>query len=150
MPSFSVRSAVPADLAAIKKIADANKLALGFLPRPKVSEAIQQKRVLVLQTECELVGFVIYRHRKTDNQTTLSDICITEKWRGCKGGQTLVRSLIEDCIGHGHEFILLKCPADLPANFFYEKLGFTRVRVDDGRRRPLSIWRLDIHSDEAG
>lgn len=168
MPSFLVRPAAATDLTAIKKIADANKAALGFLPRPKISEAIQQQRVLVLQTEpvlnkacpatvrgvewdegCELAGFVIYRHRKTDKQTTLSDICVTEKWRGGKGGQALMQALVRDCIEHNRDFILLKCPTDLPANYFYEKTGFTRAGIDNGKHRPLNIWRLDINSSEA-
>lgn len=149
MPLFLVRAAVTTDLTAVKKIADANKEALGFLPRPKISEAIQHQRVLVLQAEHELAGFVIYRHRKTDKQTTLSDICVTEKWRGSRGGQALVQALRQDCLEHSRDFILLKCPTDLPANYFYEKTGFTRAGIDKGKHRPLNIWRLDIDSTEA-
>jgi len=149
MPSFLVRPAASTDLTAIKAIADTNKAALGFLPRPKISEAIQQQRVLVLQTEHELAGFVIYRHRKTDNQTTLSDICVSEEWRGGKGGQALVQALVQDCIEHNRDFILLKCPTDLPANYFYEKSGFTRAGIDNGKHRPLNIWRMDIHKSGA-
>lgn len=149
MAPFFVRPAAATDLTAIKEIADANKTALGFLPRPKINEAIQQQRVLILQTEREMAGFVIYRHRKTDNQTTLSDICVTEKWRGGKGGQAMVQALVQDCVERSRAFILLKCPIDLPANSFYERVGFIRVGIDNGKHRPLNIWRLDINSDEA-
>jgi N-acetylglutamate synthase-like GNAT family acetyltransferase len=150
MSSFQVRPAVASDLTAIKKIADANKTALGFLPRPKISDAIQQERVLVLQTDSELVGFVIYRHRKKDSQTTLSDICVMKKWRGNQGGKCLVQTLVNDCVKHRREFILLKCPVDLLANNFYKQMGFTKVSVDKGKRRPLNIWRFDIDNNGAG
>lgn len=150
MSNFFVRFAAPIDTPSIKKIADANKGALGFIPQAKVNDAIKQQRVLVLCTDQELTGFVIYRHRKTDSQTTLSDICVVEAWRGQKGGHQLMQALVQDCVEHERSFILLKCPTELKANYFYEKVGFTRVGIDNGNRRPLNIWRLDINRNEAG
>lgn len=148
MSIFLVRPATNTDIFAIKKIADANKNSLGFLPRPKINEAIEQKRIFVLYKDDVLAGFLIFRHRKRDTQTTLSDICVSKEWRGQGGGQQLIDALIQDCILQSRDFILLKCPDDLPANTFYKKIGFNLVSVAEGKNRPLNIWRLDIHNSE--
>lgn len=137
------------DVDAIKQIADANRHALGFLPRVKVLEAIDSNRVMALWTPEELAGFVIYRHRKTDRQTTLSDICVATKWRGLKGGKRLVDALYAECVNFERDFILLKCPEDLPANHFYESAGFRCIRTEVGRTRQLNVWQLDIAETEA-
>lgn len=149
MSTFFIRYATSDDTPSIKKIADGNKTALGFLPRPKINEAIQQRRIFVLCTDQELAGFVIFRHRRTDTQTTLSDICVDETWRGHEGGRLLVEALTEDCVKLRRSFIRLKCPVNLPANHFYEKVGFRRVGIENGKHRPLNIWQLDIDSIEA-
>lgn len=150
MPNFSVRVATQLDASSIKKIADANKTALGFLPKARIDEAIQQDRILMLCADRELTGFVIFRHRKTDTQTTLSDLCIAEAWRGYGGGRALVEALVDNCVELGRSFIRLKCPTDLPANHFYDKLGFERVGVENGKQRPLNIWQLDINHRKVG
>lgn len=149
MTNFTVNYAQPDDIDSIKKLADTNKQALGFLPRIKVLEAIGSKRVMVLWTPEELGGFVIYRHRKTDRQTTLSDICVAAKWRGRKGGKLLIDALYTECVNFERDFILLKCPQELPANHFYESIGFRRIRTEAGRARQLNVWQLDITDTEA-
>lgn len=145
MSTFFVRVASLVDVPSIKKIADANKTALGFMPKSKIDEATQQKRILVLLAEEELIGFVIFRHRKTDNQTTLSDICVIEAHRGFDGGRLLIESLIKNCVELGRSFIRLKCPVNLPSNQFYEKVGFKYIGVEKGKHRPLNIWQIDVN-----
>lgn len=148
MSVFTVRSAQSNDITLIKKIADANRLALGFLPLVKVSDAVEQQRVLVLQSPHQLAGFVIFRHRKIDQQTTLSDICVANEWRGQAGGKLLMQALYRQCMELDREFILLKCPVDLAANSFYERVGFRHTATEAGRRRPLNVWQLDINGKE--
>lgn len=127
-----------------KKVADANRDALGFITSGKFQEAVEQNRGLVFIENDEVIGFVLYRHRKYDNQTTLSDICVDERYRGKSIGRMLVEALIEDCQEKSREFIQLKCPIDLPANKFYSNLGFKLHDTENGKKRQLNVWHLAI------
>ena len=40
--------------------------------------------------------------------------------------------------------IALKCPADLPANYFYQRYGFELQETLAGRKRPLNVWTLSF------
>lgn len=129
-----------------KKVADANRDALSFVTRGKFQEAIEQNRGFVAIENNEVIGFVLFRHRKRDKQTTLSDICVDERYRGQNIGRHLIHVLVEDCENKSREFIQLKCPVDLPANKFYSHVGFNLHDIEDGKKRKLNVWRLAIES----
>jgi ribosomal protein S18 acetylase RimI-like enzyme len=148
--SFHVSHASTNDIGRIKRIADSNRNELGFLPRPKVGEAVENKRIIVIKTtDDEVIGFVIFRHRKTDKQTTLSDICVQRDWRGQGLGKVLLQHLYDECLELKRDFIQLKCPVDLSANAFYKKLGFKKHRKEKGRKRELNVWRLSTTKSRA-
>lgn len=147
--SLSIRKGRLTDLASLKVVADANRDALGFLPRPKLEEAVKAERILVATIGRTIVGFVVFRHRKRDHQTTLSDICVSSAWRRCGVGKALVDALKKECICRKRHFIRLKCPVDLAANEFYRHIGFTHVNVEKGRSRELNIWQFDFFVLEA-
>ena len=132
------------EIDAIKAIADANREDLGFLPSAKVKEAIQRQQTLVAFVEDQVVGFVIYRHRLRDKQTTLYDICVQETRRKKGVGTALLTALQTECHQQERAFIQLKCPISLPANQFYEYFGFKKVGVDAGKKQALNIWQLPI------
>jgi ribosomal protein S18 acetylase RimI-like enzyme len=143
---YTVRKGKSNDLSAIKAIADTNRDELGFLLRSKVKEALEDHRVFVATTKAdEIVGFVIYRHRQIDAQTTLYDICVVQSWRGQGVGRSLIEALQLECIQLKRQSIQLKCPENLPANLFYERFGFSRTRVEAGRVRKLNVWQLPIN-----
>ncbi len=147
--AFTIRKAKTNDLAVIKAIADANRVELGFLLRDKVKEALEDSRVFVAtNTNDTVLGFVIYRHRQKDAQTTLSDICVLQNWRGQGVGRSLIEALRSECVELKRQFILLKCPQHLPANLFYERFGFNCARVEVGRVRKLNVWQLPINAYE--
>ncbi len=142
---YTIRKGQPDDLSAIKAIADANRSELSFLLRDKVKEALEDRRVFVAMTRTdEIIGFLIYRHRQIDAQTTLSDICVVQGWRRRGVGRSLIEALKLECIQLKRQFIQLKCPQKLPANLFYERFGFNRTRVEAGRVRKLNVWQLLI------
>lgn len=137
-----------ADISAAKLIADASRDAIGFIPRQKFEEAAKQQRGFVALENAQVVGFVLYRHRKLDHQTTLSEICVHKDYRRQYIGERLVNALVQECIKKSRQFIQLKCPADLPANVFYEKLGFELSATEKSKKRPLNIWRFLIPDHE--
>jgi ribosomal protein S18 acetylase RimI-like enzyme len=141
---MQIRYLTTRDVAAAKLVADENRDALGFLPRKKLEEAAEQKRCFIATADEHLVGFVIFRHRKIDNQTTLSDICVDTSSRRCGVGSKLIRHLITDCEEKGRDFILLKCPENLEANHFYEHIGFELQNIEQGKSRKLKVWCMPI------
>jgi ribosomal protein S18 acetylase RimI-like enzyme len=132
--------ATPQHVDAMKIMADANRSELGFTLRAQIQEAIEQNRAFVALIDKKLVGFVIYRHRKRDLQTTLAEICISQDYRGRGLGKGLIEALVQECLKMSRAFIQLKCPVDLPANKFYERLGFRNISSESGKSRRLNIW----------
>jgi ribosomal protein S18 acetylase RimI-like enzyme len=133
----------------VKLIADANRESVGFMTKKKFEEIIKQRRGFVALQNDNVVGFVIYRHRKRDLQTTLSEICVHKDYRQQHIGYELMSMLIKDCKQRNREFIQLKCPVDLEANGFYERLGFKLHTIEKGKKRQLKVWRLAISPCQA-
>lgn len=138
-----IRKALPEDIAAIKAIADKNKDTLGFVMRSTLLESIARSWVLVAESDNQVVGFVNYRHRR-DEQTTIYEICVAQDYRGKGMGQALLNVLVKESASRGKAFIQLKAIATIPANRFYERYGFTLVRVESGRRQSLNVWRFVV------
>lgn len=136
------------DLHAVKVLADASRDAVGFVTRQKFEEAVKQKRGFVALENSQVVGFVLYRHRKLDQQTTLSEICVHQDYRGRHIGEQLVNALVQECIKKSRHFIQLKCPTDLPANKFYKQLGFELATTEKGKKRSLNVWRFFLPQPE--
>lgn len=138
------------DVSQAKIIADNNRNEIGFVVRQKFDEASIQQRGFVACENNLVVGFVLYRHRKLDQQTTLSEICVHQNYRGQCIGRKLVKELIQECVEKSRHVIQLKCPSDLSANKFYEQLGFELSGTERGKKRFLNIWRffLPLHDKD--
>jgi ribosomal protein S18 acetylase RimI-like enzyme len=130
------------DIQAAKLLADANRDSLGFVTRQKFEEVVEQRRGFAALEDDRVIGFVLYRHRKLDHQTTLSEICVHKDYRGQQIGRRLVNALIQECMNKSRHFIQLKCPTDLLANEFYRQLGFELAMTEKGKKRSLNVWRF--------
>lgn len=129
----------------VKSIADIHRLELGFHSRQSFLDSLNKDEILVARYEGDIVGFVRYHHRK-DKRTTIYEIAILPKLRGKGVGGMLVGALIEECRLVGSRQIRLSCPVELPANNFYEAMGFIRTtrRSQAGKNRPLYEWGYPI------
>lgn len=139
------RKATVQDLNNIKALVDQHKLELGFVIRSALEKSIETAEIIVAvdnQTRT-LVGFVQYRHRK-DDQTTLYNIVVHPNFRRQGIGVRLVNELKAEAKSFHKKIILLKCPAQLPANEFYQNYGFSLSNTENGKKRPLKIWMLSI------
>lgn len=145
--SVVVRKATPADLDAIKIIADAHRHELGFVLRPALAESIGRDEVLVAENHQGLIGFVEYHHRR-DTQTTLYHVAVIPRYRRQGIGRMLVNALCVEAESLGKRMIRLKCPADLPARSFYACLGFEMLKEEQGNGRPLLIWSLSLPAQD--
>jgi len=140
---FIIRQATPEDLGVIKHLADQHKKELGFVLRPALEKAITDQELLVAQVEDQVVGFVHYHHRR-DGQTTLYHIVVDTNFRSQGIGKALVDALTLEAKRHGKRQILLKCPVDLAANSFYQRIGFSLLRDEEGNRRRLRVWGTQV------
>lgn len=131
----------------IKAIADANRAALGFINRAKIEQMVGENRIIVALLGGKVVGFVAFRHRKTDTQTTLSEICLDQSVRGLGYGRGLIAALYQECLLYHRTHILLKCTADSNANLFYNHLGFRRIATEAGKIRELHVWEMRVRRE---
>ena len=142
---ISIRKAELEDVDAIKKLADAHKKELGFVHKAALTRSIERSEVLVVENTQGLVGFLEYRHLKQKpEQTTVYYICVTPESRFKDIGKRLMEALRDEARDRGKSLIQLKCPVDLPATVFYERLGFQRQGREEGKEREIEIWHLEI------
>lgn len=137
------RKATVGDLDSVRALANANRPALGFVPGPVLAAGIEHGWLIVAESRGQVVGFVHYRHRK-DLQTTLYEICVDETWRRRGVGHLLIRALVAECTTLKKASLRLKCPEDLPANRFYQALGFLLAGKESGKKRVLNIWQVQV------
>lgn len=126
-----VRWAQERDIQSVKRLADDNRHALGFVVQASLEERARQHGLLVGEHRGEVIGFVSFHHRR-DRWTTIRELCVGEKYRRRGVGRALVEAVKDDALRTGQSGIRLKCPLDLPANGFYARLGFTRVALEEG------------------
>lgn len=136
------------DLAAIdqiKSIADEHRSELGFHSQQSFIDSYKREELFVAKVDGQIKGFVRFRHRR-DHLTTLYEIATSQEARNKSVGRRLIEALIADCQKIGSRCIKLSCPVELPANQFYERLGFRRWhrRSHPGKSRPLNEWSLPV------
>lgn len=145
LPKVGVHYARPEDISSVKRIADCHRHALSFLPTAVFNEAMHRRQLLVAETDTGCVlGFVRFNHRQRGTDTALYDICVDQQTQRQGIGRALVQALVAECAMNTRTSIVLRCPQDLPANGFYEHLGFDRIGVEAGKRRDLVVWRLRV------
>jgi len=87
-------------------------------------------------------GGLCHWHLRRDGQLTIREIISTRPGAGSEMLGRLKR--IE-----GAASIFAKCPADLPANEWYQKRGFNCEGEEITRTgRRLKLWRLDLRHEE--
>lgn len=143
--NFGVSFAEPADITAIKSMADLHRRELGFVLRPALADAIDRRWVLLarIRNSGEPAGFVHFRHRR-DLYTKIYQICVAPPYRKQGIATELIAALKRSARKAGQVKLTLQCPEDLLANSFYRALGFQDGTVTDGRRRRLITWSLAV------
>jgi N-acetylglutamate synthase-like GNAT family acetyltransferase len=141
-----IRKGSPDDISEIKKIVDRHRKELGFVYRSALLLSISRGELLAAVDQKNVVlGIVHYRHR-LDRNTTLYNLVVTPGFQGFGIGKELIQALILESQKKGQQSIILKCPEDLPSNEFYRGCGFEKITTEQGKKRPLNIWSLDMNS----
>lgn len=137
--SVVVAISAPEDLSAVKAIADLCRQELGFVRRSILEQAVRERRVFVAKRAGEILGFVHFAVTRR-GYATIYEIAVAPPFRGGGVGRALLESVAERARAAGASRLRLKCPIDLPANGFYARMGFVRVAIESGCRRPLVVW----------
>ena len=146
MSSLTVENAHhPSVIDVVKHIADQHRSELGFHARQAYVDSLNKGELLIAKIDGCIVGFVRYHHRR-DGCTTLYEIATSPDIRNKGVGRCLVQALIADCQRAASRCIRLLCPVELPANCFYQAIGFVRRarRSLSGSSRPLYEWELAV------
>ncbi len=135
---IQVRWALEKDLTHIQRIAKQYKNELGFVMNVSLKESIARGSLLVGVFDGAIVGFVNYRACR-DGWQTIYEIAIDKTMRG--------RGLARGLIASVPTPIRLKTTTDNDvANKFYLSQGFILDRVEQGRKRPLNVYKKTAHS----
>jgi GNAT superfamily N-acetyltransferase len=132
-------------ITAVKALADSHRDELGFHTRQSYVDSIHQSELIVATLERRVVGFVRF-HKRRDHVATIYEIATAPERRRKGIARRLLVAVIEECRRSNARLLRLACPAELPANTFYEAVGFGRssARSRPGKHRPLIEWQMPI------
>lgn len=89
------------------------------------------------------IGFANFHHRR-DYQTTIYEIGVNRLLQRQGWGRLLFYRVLCSAIENKCNRIVAKCPENLPSNGFYEHLGFSLLRAEQGKKRKLNVWQYSI------
>lgn len=143
MAVIQVTPAKLEDLARVKRLADRFTKELGWSPRGAYLTSIEAGEILIAATKQELAGFVKF-HIRRDQIVTIYSIVVDWDYQDQGVGKKLIEALREQI---GGKEIRLVCPEGLPSNKFYEKVGFHKDGIKEGKKRRLVCWSLPRNAD---
>jgi GNAT superfamily N-acetyltransferase len=99
---------------------------VGYLNWNALQEAIDAARVRTITVDSTLAGYVINTAKRRDGTITIQQVIVHRDYRGECYGKALIEHLAVENPGsamHCH------VRSDLPANLFWEAIGFVRLRT---------------------
>lgn len=129
----------------IEQLARSEYEAIGFIPRPRLEQYSARGQILMAQENDENAGFLVFGA----GWPTLRvyQACIQYDARRREHGASLVQRLIAEAQRRGCYLISLWCADDLPANDFWQALGFRHIATRPGgvkRGRLHRQWVLSV------
>ena len=147
---ITIRQASQEDAPNIRTLSEASEDELGAISQHRqwLMQQIDRGEVFVAKTdEGKLVGFVVFNHnpRGEDEHTTIYYLCTDSTYRRHGIGRRLMEAVAVDARLCGNKRITLKCPTQLPANHFYESIGYTLEGSETDREGGrLNVWTLSL------
>ncbi len=138
---------VKAHLSTVQSFADKNKSALGFLPSSAFREQAFRNRLWIATREetNEFLGYLLFGVRFPSIK--IFQIFVSPENRKQGIASNLVRQLVDFGEDNNYLTISARVAADLPANRFWESIGFNLVRQEPGGkalRRKINIRIKDL------
>lgn len=123
---------------------------LGFLPKDALKEHIDYNHVLIAKYDGSPLGYAVHGApaKKLWSATRIFQLAVEPIiWRNTIGTH-LVRRIAEQAHRTCTATLSLRCRDGIPANAFWQALGFKMEHLELGglRRRKLIIhWRIPVH-----
>jgi ribosomal protein S18 acetylase RimI-like enzyme len=146
----TIREASQEDAPAVRALSEDSQDELGAISQHRhwLTRQIDTGDVFVAETsEGELVGFVVFDHHPlTEHEhTTIYYLCIHSTYRRRGIGKSLMETLAADARLFGNKRLTLKCPTQLPANHFYQSIGYTLEGSETHNEGGLlNVWTLSL------
>lgn len=115
---------------------------LGFVSKVQIEEAEEDGMLYYERDEeGDMAAVALIRHCKNKPQTTIQDIATDKDHTG----EGYAKEILEEVEGDStNPYMVARCPSDLSANHFYRETGWELKDVEDGKHRPLLVWRKEI------
>jgi ribosomal protein S18 acetylase RimI-like enzyme len=145
-----ILEAINEDAPQIIALAEAHEHELGPISKHHswLMQHIDRGEVFVAKTqEGKVVGFVSFHHKhlREDEHTTIYYLCTDSAYRRHGIGKRLMEAVAVDTRLCGNKRIMLKCPTQLPANHFYQCIGYTLEGSEtDHEGGRLNVWTLSL------
>lgn len=127
--------------------ADREKNALGFLPPVAYEQAARQGNLYVVTDSGTYVGHLLFGG--TFPRAKIFQLHVIDSYRKKGAGSLLLRRLESELEKNGFLTISAGVAADLPANEFWEKSGFSILHQREGgatRRRTINVRVKDLNT----
>lgn len=148
----SVRPGTPDDLPFIDALQKQHNKQLGFMNRPTLEGKVALGHVLIAESNGTRVGYLIgndrYQHR--DELGVIFQLCVAPEYRRSLVAAHLLRAQFERS-AYGCKLYCCWCAQDLPANRFYEAMGFVPIAYRAGsekKNRTHIFWQKRIRAGD--
>ena len=159
---IATRLATMDDLPFLDGLQKQHSRALGYFPTKQFEGYIEMGGVLIASLSAEYsvpsteerVGYVISRDRylKRDELGVIYQLCVAAGYQRGLIGATLVREVFRRS-AYGCKLYCCWCAQDLPANRFWESMGFVPIAFragSTGKRRVHIFWQRRINDTDSG
>lgn len=129
----------------IATFADANREAFGFLARQCYSEALERERIWIYTHQGNVVAYLFFGGRSPN--IAIRQLFVAEVARKNGLGKKLIERLKAFALSNGFQTISARVAADLPANSFWEKMGFLverQVKGGQTTKRLINVRLLEL------
>jgi ribosomal protein S18 acetylase RimI-like enzyme/predicted nucleic acid-binding protein len=140
-------------LPAIRALADGEKEALGFLPEPAYSEAIERRRLIAMCSsaagDIEVAGFILFSG--VFPNARIQQVVVARQHRRAGVGSALINELVSHLEARAYLTLSAAVASDLSAaQSFYERNGFVACRTLPGghaRNRSIILRTRDLETE---
>lgn len=138
------------DAPAILALADVHRDELGPISHHQqwLLQQVARGEVFIARAgEGKVVGFVVFSHQslREHGNTIVYYLCTSKDYRGQGIGKLLMETVASDARMYGNKTIALKCPANAPANHFYQSIGYALAGSEtDDEGGQLNLWILSL------
>lgn len=135
----------------VRRYADMNKDALGFLPASVYDEAAQSENLLIAVVPREglnvYAGHLLFGGRFP--HAKVYQLFVVPEFRGRDVARVLIEKLVEITEASNYLSISARVAADLPANGFWQAMGFEIASVKPGgpsRKRTINVRAMQLNT----